>query len=41
MMPIFLSLLRATAASTSGMALRIGSGEIASTCLTQKWPPWK
>ena len=39
MTPIFLSLLRAMAASTSGMALRIGSGEIAISSLTQKWPP--
>ena len=39
MTPIFLSLLRAMAASTSGMALRIGRGEIARSSLTQKWPP--
>ena len=39
MTPIFFSLLRVMAASTSGMALMIGRGEIARSSLTQKWPP--
>ena len=39
MIPIFFSLLRVMAASTSGMALRIGKGEMATSSLTQKWPP--